>query len=269
MIDKNIAFIGAGFMGGALIRGMVKSKTIEPQNITAVDPRPEILDALKSETAVNVTDDNNRAVANADIVVLGVKPQILEGVVREISGSISSKKLVISIAAGVRISSFESWLGKSQPIIRAMPNMGAAVGSAATAVSASAKAGAVEIETAKKIFDSVGKTVVVDEKLLDTVTAISGSGPAYVFLFLEAMTEAGTALGLSKETAYELSLATFYGSAKLAMATGQDPASLRESISSPGGTTLAGLASFEKEGFREIVKKSVKIAMERSLELGK
>lgn len=268
MIDKNIVFIGAGFMGGALIRGMVKSKTIAPQKITAIDPRSEILGALKNETAINVTKDNS-AVANADIVVLGVKPQILEQVVREISASISSEKLVISIAAGVRISSFESWLGTDTPIIRAMPNMGAAVGSAATAISASAKAGTAEIEIAKKIFDSVGKTVVVDEKLLDAVTAVSGSGPAYVFLFLEAMTEAGTALGLSKETAYELSLATFYGSAKLAMETGQDPASLRKSISSPGGTTLAGLASFEKEGFREIVKKSVETAMKRSMELGK
>jgi len=269
MIDKNIVFIGAGFMGGALIRGMVKSKTIAPQKITAVDPRSEILDALENETAINVTNDTSSAVANADIVVLGVKPQILKDVVQEISAFISNDKLVISIAAGVRISSFESWLGDSTPIIRAMPNMGAAVGSAATAISASAIAGTAEIEVAKKIFDSVGKTVVVKEKLLDAVTAVSGSGPAYVFLFLEAMTEAGTALGLSQETAYELSLATFYGSAKLAMETGQDPASLRESISSPGGTTLAGLASFEKEGFREIVKKSVETAMKRSVELGK
>jgi len=176
-------------------------------------------------------------------------------------------KLIISVAAGVKISSLISW-GANARVIRAMPNMGAAVGEAATAICGDRDIGDEDIEIAQTIFGSVGTSVVVPEELMDTVTALSGSGPAYIFMFLEAMVDAGVQCGLTKEAASALATQTLYGSALLALKNDKSPASLKKSISSPGGTTVAGLNVLEEAGFAEAVGKAVEAAMKRSKELG-
>ncbi len=266
--SKNIALVGAGFMGSALIRGLVNSKTASPERIFAFDSDQETLEALSGQLGVKAAGDNEEAVKNADIVILAVKPQIVADVARSFSGEIDGEKLVISIAAGVTIKSLEAMFKPGSRIIRAMPNMPAMVGEAATAICAGTAVEKEDIGIARQIFDAVGKTVVVDESAMDAVTGLSGSGPAYVFTFLEALTEAGLSCGLSREVSEKLAGQTLYGAARLAMETGASPAKLRERITSPGGTTLAGLASLKSEGFSDIVQNAVKAAMKRSKELG-
>lgn len=266
--NKNIAFIGAGFMGAALMRGLVNSKTVSAECISAFDSNRETLKAVSDSLGVKAAGDNREAVKSADIVILAVKPQILPEVAGSFSGEIGAKKLVISVAAGVTIKKLEAMFSSGARIIRAMPNMPAMVGEAATAICAGGAVGKEEIGLALNIFDSVGKTVLVDEPAMDAVTGLSGSGPAYVFTFLEALAEAGVSCGLSREVSEELAGQTLYGAAKLAQETGASPGRLKEQITSPGGTTLAGLACLERGRFSGAVVNAVKAAMNRSKELG-
>lgn len=266
--NKKIAFIGAGFMGGALIRGLARSQTVDPKQVTASDPRDQSLSTLASETGVNVARDNAKAVADADIVVFAVKPQIMESVARDLGRKIGKKKLVISIAAGVKTASIESWLPSGARVVRAMPNMPAVVEQSASAICAGASADNVDIMLARQMFDAVGETIEVDEKLMDAVTGLSGSGPAFVFLFLEAMIDAGVSVGLDRASARTLAAQTLYGSAKMAKLSGESPSALKDRITSPGGTTIAGLAELEDRAFRGAIMGAVAKAVRRSKELG-
>lgn len=265
---KKIAFIGAGFMGSALIGGLVKSKTALPENILVFDNNQETLKAVADELGVKVAENNLTAVKGADIVMLAVKPQILADVARSFSEKIDGKKLVISIAAGVTIAKLEAMFQPGVRVVRAMPNMPAMVGEAATAICVGGAVEKVDIELARQIFDAVGKTVLVEESAMDAVTGLSGSGPAYVFTFIEALTEAGVNCGLSREVSEVLAGQTVYGAAKLAKETGESPATLRDRITSPGGTTLAGLASLKNDKFNGAIANAIEAAMKRSKELG-
>ncbi len=266
--NKSIAFVGAGFMGAALIRGLVKSEAVNPERISVFDSNPETLKAVAGGLGIQAAGDNLEAVKSADIVMLAVKPQALADVVKSFSGEIDGKKLVISVAAGVTIKSLEAMFPLKARIIRAMPNMPAMIGEAATAICAGTAVEKDDIELAHRIFDAVGKTVVVDEQAMDAVTGLSGSGPAFVFTFLEALTEAGVNCGLSREVSEELAGQTLYGAAKLVRDTGESPAALRERIVSPGGTTLAGLSSLKSDKFSGAVANAVSAAVKRSKELG-
>lgn len=266
--NRKIAFIGAGFMGGALIRGLTRSRTVDPKQITASDPRDAALSTLASEIGVTVAKDNSTAVADADIVVFAVKPQIMENVVRDLARKIGKKKLVISIAAGVKTTAIASWLPSGARIVRAMPNMPAAVEQSASAICAGGSADNVDVLLARQMFDAVGETIEVDEKLMDAVTGLSGSGPAFVFLFLEAMIDAGVRVGLDRASARTLAAQTLYGSAKMAKISAESPSSLKDRITSPGGTTIAGLAELEDRAFRGAVIRAVEAAVHRSKELG-
>jgi len=266
--NKSVALVGAGFMGASLIRGLVNSKTISPQRISAFDANHETLKVLSGQLGVRAAMDNKEAVKNADVVILAVKPQIVADVAKSFSEEIDGEKLVISIAAGVTIKSLDAMFPPGARIIRAMPNMPAMVGEAATAICAGGAVEKDDIEIARQIFDAVGKTVIVDESAMDAVTGLSGSGPAFVFTFLEALTEAGLSCGLGREVAEVLAGQTLYGAAKLARDTGASPASLRERITSPGGTTVAGLASLKSDRFNSAVANAIKAATERSKELG-
>ncbi|VAX20870.1 Pyrroline-5-carboxylate reductase [hydrothermal vent metagenome] len=266
--DRKIAFIGAGFMGKALIRGLVQSETVAPGAITAADSEEKALKEIGDELKIKTTSSNCDAAANADIVVMCVKPQVMENVMAGINQSLGGKTLVLSIAAGVTLSSLASWTPDGAKIVRAMPNLGAAVGASATALCAKETTGDNAMEMARELFNAVGKTVVVSEDMMDAVTGLSGSGPGFVFLFLEAMIDAGVRCGLPREAASTLATQTLYGSALLASVSGEHPAMLKNRVTSPGGTTIAGLSILENSMFRGSVINAIKEAAKRSKEMG-
>lgn len=265
---ERIAFIGAGNMGSAMIRGLISSGAAKPSQIMASDLDGERVGALARELKIAVAKDNRSAVEWCDLLVLAVKPQVLDEVLPEL-GDIGSK-LVLSIVAGATIAKIQSGLGGKAKVVRAMPNTPALVGEGISAFCAGSGVTATELKRAQKILGAVGETVLVKkEELLDAVTGLSGSGPAYVFLVIEALADGGVLMGLDRETALKLAAQTVLGSAKLLIETGKHPAQLREMVTSPGGTTAVGLRKLEQKGVRGAFISAVKSATERARELGK
>lgn len=270
MTSPRLAFIGAGNMASALIGGLVK-QGFAAQQITASDPYPAMLEKLKAVAPVSVTGDNIAAVANADVVVLAVKPQVMKQVLEPLAATLQAKRpLIISIAAGIEIASIERWLGGALPIVRCMPNTPALVQLGATGLFANAAVSAAQRELADSILRAVGIALWVDsEAQLDAVTAVSGSGPAYFFLVMEAMQAAGEQLGLSSETAKMLTLQTALGAARMALDADVDTAELRRRVTSPNGTTERAIASFERDNLREIFVRALTDCRDRSQELAR
>jgi pyrroline-5-carboxylate reductase len=265
--NKTIAFIGAGNMAEALIRGLLKAGTFTPQQIVATDVRTERLDFLRRNFGVGVTKDNAAAVAEASIVVLAVKPQQMGAVLAGVRGKMSADKLAISIAAGVPTVRIESELGGKARVVRVMPNMPALVGAGVAALAKGAHATEEDLETTEAILGAVGVTVRIEEKLLDAVTALSGSGPAYVFYLAEAMIKAGMAAGLSEDIAGKLTIQTIYGAGKMLKDSKEAPAVLRKNVTSPGGTTEAALKVMNDRKLVEIFAEAIKAAAHKSGEL--
>jgi pyrroline-5-carboxylate reductase len=268
--SPNITFIGAGNMASSIIGGLV-AKGYEASNITASDPYEESLTKLKNVAPVNTTNDNNQAIANADIVVLAVKPQTMKAVLQELAAVAQAKKpLIISIAAGITSNSIDQWLGGNMSIVRCMPNTPSLVQAGATALHANALVNDRQRNHADNILAAVGTILwVEDEAALDAVTAVSGSGPAYYFLVMEAMQAAGEALGLSSEQAKQLTLQTALGAAKIAQASDVDAAELRRRVCSPGGTTIEAINIFEQEGLRDTFMRAMTACKNRSEQLAK
>jgi pyrroline-5-carboxylate reductase len=223
---------------------------------------------LHQKFGIVTTQSNIELVQNADILVLSVKPQIMRSVLEEISGSIKPGALIVSIAAGVPISAIESRMPTGTRVIRTMPNTPALVDAGATAIARGGHATADDLEVAKRIFDAVGITVVLDEYQLDAVTGLSGSGPAYIFLILEALSDAGVKVGLSRRTAQLLAAQTMLGSAKMLLETNEHPGLLKDMVTSPGGTAITGLHTLEAGGVRTTMINAVEAATKRSRELG-
>jgi len=267
MPDKSIGFVGAGNMAEAMIRGLLRGKVFAPGHVTASAPREERQRELAEKYGIRVTGDNREAAAQS-IVVLSVKPQILGKVLDEITGSVRAESLVISIAAGVPVAAIQAKLRSGTRVVRAMPNTPALVDAGATAIARGEHAQESDLEDAKRIFDAVGVTVVLDETLLDAVTGLSGSGPAYVFLILEALSDAGVKVGLSRRTAQLLAAQTLLGSAKLLLETNEQPGKLKDMVTSPGGTAITGLHTLENGGVRTTLMNAVEAATQRSRELG-
>jgi pyrroline-5-carboxylate reductase len=265
--NRTIAFLGAGNMAEAMIRGLLRGSHFAAEQITASGPREERMTELHERFGIRTTTDNREAAA-ADIVVLSIKPQILSRVLAEVGETIRQDALVISIAAGVPISAIESRLGSGARVIRAMPNTPALVDAAATAIAGGEHASEADIDDARKIFESIGITVTLDESLLDAVTGLSGSGPAYVFLILEALSDAGVKVGLSRRTSQLLAAQTLLGSAKLLLETNEHPGKLKDMVTSPGGTAITGLHTLENGGVRTTLINAVEAATKRSKELG-
>ncbi|MSP17853.1 MAG: pyrroline-5-carboxylate reductase [Myxococcales bacterium] len=265
-IDGTIGFVGAGNMAEALIRGLLRGG--EGERVAASTPRAERIDELRARYGIEGTTDNVALAARSDIVVLCVKPQIMRKVLEELAPNLRPDTLVISVAAGVPIAAIELLLPPGVRVIRAMPNMPALVDAGATAISRGGHASEADLALAKRIFDSVGITVVLDEQLLDAVTGLSGSGPAYIFLVLEALADAGVKVGLSRRTAQTLAAQTVLGSAKLLLETGEHPGQLKDRVTSPGGTAIAGLHTLEAGGLRTTLIDAVEAATRRSHELG-
>ncbi|MBI5182869.1 MAG: pyrroline-5-carboxylate reductase [Nitrospinae bacterium] len=266
---KNVAFIGAGNMAEALIKGLLKADFIDPKNIWASDIRTDRLDYLRGLYKIKTTTDNSEAVQKVDIVILAVKPQILSKVVRGIIDVLDEPKLIISIAAGVPISAIQKVVDRKLRIIRAMPNTPALVQEGATALAYSENASQEDIKIAQQIFDAVGKTVIVDEDLIDAVTGLSGSGPAYIFLIIDSLADAGVKMGLSRDISMILSVQTVLGAAKLVLETGKHPGQLKDMVTSPGGTAIAGLHTLEEGGLRTTMINAVEVATLKSKELGR
>ena len=267
--NKKICIIGTGNMGAALVSGLTGSGSSSPKKIICTDVRESTLKAVEEKYGVQTTTSNLEAVKQSDIVIYAVKPQIMAAVIKETVEKLDMSKLIISIAAGVPMAALESCLNKELRLIRVMPNIAAAVKEAATAVAAGKNASEEDIEIAMSIFDSIGKTVFIKENyLMDAITGLSGSGPAYIFLIVEAMADAGVKVGLSRQEAIFLSAQTVLGAAKMLIETKEHPGQLRDRVTSPGGTAIAGLATLEKGGLRTTLINAVEVATNRSRELG-
>jgi len=268
-LDRTIGFLGAGNMAEALIRGLIEGARVDPGLITASGPRQARMDELVQRYKIRATTSNVDLVERSAIVVLAVKPQILDKVLLEVAQHLKPGTLVVSIAAGVHSEAIEGRLRPGVQVVRAMPNTPALVQAGATAVARGSHATDEDVKLARVIFDAVGLTVVLDENQLDAVTGLSGSGPAYIFLILEALADAGVKVGLARRNAQLLAAQTVLGSAKLLLDTNGHPGQLKDMVTSPGGTAIAGLHTLEEGGLRTTLINAVESATRRSRELGR
>ena len=267
--DKKISIIGTGNMGEALVSGLVASGSCNPEDMICTDIREDQLKSVKEKYSVTTTTNNTEAVEAGEIVIYAVKPQIIASVFRETASALDMSKLIISIAAGVPLAAIESCLNKKLRLIRVMPNIAAFVRESATVVAAGENATENDIKLAMAIFDSMGKSIFIKENILmDAITGLSGSGPAYIFLIVEALADAGVKVGLSRQEALFLSTQTVLGAAKLLLETQEHPGRLRDMVTSPGGTAIAGIHTLEKGGLRTTLINAVEVATNRSKELG-
>lgn len=268
IMESKVVFVGAGNMAEAIVSGMVAAEFCAPEKIVLTDIRPERLADLESEYGVSTSTDNS-VVKNAEIVVLAVKPQVMDEVLQTIAPVLRKETLVISIAAGIPSSKIETALGEGVRVVRVMPNTPALIGQGASALAAGSLADEADLEVAEAILSCVGLTVRVQESQIDAVTALSGSGPAYVFYLLEAMLNAAREMGLETETARALALQTVEGASRLMKDSGEEAAELRAKVTSKGGTTEAAIRSMEESGVKEAIVKALKAAQARSVELSK
>jgi pyrroline-5-carboxylate reductase len=268
MTGRTIGFVGGGNMAGALVRGLLQSGTVTPDQIRASDVKEERLAELHDKYGIQTTADNEELARWADVVVIAVKPQIVDRILAPIASALHESDLVVSIAAGVPIEALEARLPKGARVVRAMPNTAAIALAAATAIAPGAHATAADVEVARALFEAVGRCVVLDETLLDAVTGLSGSGPAYVMVMIEALADGGVKVGLGRDTALLLAAQTVYGAAKLQLETGEHPGRLKDMVTSPGGTAIAGLHTLEAGGLRRTLIDAVEAASTRSAELG-
>jgi pyrroline-5-carboxylate reductase len=266
--DKKVGFLGAGNMGEAIIKGLLQAGLVPASSIAATDARPDRLEQMTKQYGIRAAASNTTLVAEADLVILAVKPQIMGAVLKEIAGVVDRSKLLISVAAGVPVASLRDGLGRPARLIRVMPNTPALVLEGATAIARADGLEAGDLETAQELFGAVGRVVVLDEDALDAVTGLSGSGPAYVAIVIESLADGGVKMGLDRATAMILAAQTVLGSAKLIIETGTHPGQLKDMVSSPGGTTIAGIAALEEGGVRRTFISAVERATQRSRELG-
>jgi len=267
-LGKKIAFLGSGNMAEALVKGLLAAGTAAPDEIVCAEPRAERREELQTRHGVAVTASNLAAVKQADILLLSVKPQVMDALLDEIAPAMDARKLVVSIAAGVPISAIAHKLGATARIVRTMPNTPALVGAGATALARGPHATDADLGQAVALFEAVGTTVVVEEHLLDAVTGLSGSGPAFIFLAIEALADGGVKMGLPRHVAMALAAQTVVGAGQLVLETGDHPGKLKDQVTSPGGTTIAGVHALEAAGFRAALMAAVEAAAKRSRELG-
>ncbi len=269
MLNK-IIFIGGGNIAEAILKGLAGSGLgagYQSENIRVSDPSKDVRDKLRNLYGVVTESDNKLAVSWGDIIILAVKPDAVDSICREIAGSIDGR-LLVSVAAGIRSNAILDLLNPETRVIRVMPNTPALVGEGMSALALAGGATADDLEIVKKIFETVGKTVVVPERQMDAVTGLSGSGPAYVFLMIEALADGGVKSGLSRDNARLLATQTVLGVARMVLETGLHPGVLKDKVASPGGTTIEGLHVLEKAGLRGILMDAVSAAAEKSKTLG-
>jgi pyrroline-5-carboxylate reductase len=264
----NIGFLGAGKMATALARGFIQAELVGLKDMVAADPVAAARKHFTDEIGVATTESNKDVAKTANVLILAVKPDQCSAVLAGLRGKFTGDHLLISIAAGVTLAKLESALPPGARAVRVMPNTPALVGSGASAFALGKSATAADGDLAKKLLSAVGIAVQVKESLLDAVTGLSGSGPAYVFQFIEALSDGGVAAGLPRDMATKLAAQTVLGAAKMVLETGQHPGALKDQVTSPGGTTIEGLHELEKGRMRAIVMSAVRAATEKSKKLG-
>jgi len=265
---KKVSIIGGGNMGEVITGGIISGNLVSTDTLMIADALKDRLNYLKEKYQVRIEKNNKKAVKFADIIILAVKPQNIGEVLEEISGDIDKTKLIVSIAAGIPTKFIEGYLKKGIHVIRVMPNTPALIGEGAAALARGINATEDDLAAARQIFDSVGITVIVNEELMDAVTGLSGSGPAYVFIIIEALSDAGVKMGLARDISLQLAAQTLVGAAKLCLKGDKHPAQLKDMVTSPGGTTIAGIKALEDGGLRGTLMSAVEAATLRSKELG-
>ncbi|WP_425061063.1 Pyrroline-5-carboxylate reductase [Sporomusa carbonis] len=266
--DKQIGFIGGGAMAESLIRGIINAGLVAPAQIAVSDISVDRLDYLRGVFTVSTNTDSQEIARQSDILFLTVKPQVIGGVIDSIAPVVSKTTVVVSVAAGVTIATFQGKM-PGVPIIRVMPNTPVAVGEGMSAMALGKYATSSVSEPVAQVFASVGKVVTVGEDAMDAVTGLSGSGPAYAFVLIDALTDAGVRVGFSRQTAVLLAAQTLLGAAKMVLETGEHPAKLRDMVTSPGGTAITGVHVLEQNGVRAALIDAVVAATNRSREMGK
>jgi pyrroline-5-carboxylate reductase len=267
--DRRLVIIGGGNMGEAILKGLIAAQLMKPQQVAVTDIIEARLTYLRETYAVQALTDNAKAVAPADLIIVAVKPQDIVQTIQGIAPAMDDHKVLISIAAGVPTAKIESAFGKPVRVVRVMPNTPALVLAGAAGLCAGSHATPADLDVARVLFDALGRTVMVSEYLMDAVTGLSGSGPAYIFVLIEALADGGVKMGLTREAALTLAAQTVYGSAKLLLETGLHPGELKDRVTSPAGTTIAGLHALETHAFRGAVIDAVERATLRSRELGR
>jgi pyrroline-5-carboxylate reductase len=265
--DKKLAVLGAGKLGSILLRAYLKQSLFVPKQVSATVRHEEKAAALAKELGVHVSTDNRKAVRGADIILLGVKPQVVGDVLKEIAPELKNDALIISVAASVPTSYIEQRVGEKIAVVRAMPNTCSTVGCGMTGICRGAHATTEHLETAKALFDAVGRTVIVDEKNMDAVTGLSASGPAFVYIILESLAEAGVKVGLPRDVATLLASQTMKGAASVVLETGDHPALLKDAVTTPAGCTIDGILELEEGKLRVTLIKAVVKATQRAGEL--
>ncbi|MGC8594855.1 MAG: pyrroline-5-carboxylate reductase [Candidatus Kryptoniota bacterium] len=265
--NKTIGIIGAGNIGTAVIGGILRARLSDPKNIYASRRNTSALEQLSKQFHVNTTTDNRKVAKSAAIILISVKPQNAKQVLTEIKDVVDDSRIIISVMAGIKTSLINQLLGSSCPVIRTMPNTPVLVDSGATAISAGKYAKDEHMKIAQTIFKSVGKVEFVPEQLMDAVTGLSGSGPAYIYMVIEAMTDGGVKMGIPREIAHRLAAQTVFGAARLVIETGKHPAILKDEVTTPGGTAIAAVHELETHGLRTMLINAVSTATARSKEL--
>jgi pyrroline-5-carboxylate reductase len=264
---KKLAVVGAGKLGGILLRAYLRQGLFAAKNVSATVKHAEKAATLSKELGITATIDNKKAVHGADIVLLGVKPQVVGEVLKEIASELGPDTLIISVAASVPTSYIEKYAGDKVPVVRAMPNTPATVGCGMTGICRGAHAGKEHLETTQAMFDAVGRTVVVDEKNMDAVTGLSASGPAFAYIILESLAEAGVKVGLPRDVSTLLAAQTLKGAASVVLETGEHPAQLKDAVTTPAGCTIDGIMELEEGKLRVTLIKAVVKATSRASEL--
>jgi pyrroline-5-carboxylate reductase len=267
VFEGRLLVVGGGRMGEAITKGLIDAGSLDAERVVIAEPDPQRRETLHATHHVGVAAHASEAVYAADIVLLAVKPQVLDGVVRELAGALG-RALVVSIAAGVSIARLETLLPPGTPVVRVMPNTPAMVRVGMSVVSGGSEADAEHVDLVRSLFAELGDAIVLDERFQDAAGAISGCGPAYVALFVDALARAGVRHGLARDVAQRLAVQTLVGTAELIRATGQHPEQLIDAVTSPGGTTIAALEVLEARGFRAALADAVSAAVARSKELG-
>jgi pyrroline-5-carboxylate reductase len=262
-----VAVLGAGKMGGILLQAFLKQNLFAPDQMFATVGHAERALALSTQWGVSVSTDNLHAAQQADLILIGVKPFQVPGLIAEIKPALTKQKTIVTFAASVKTGSIEEAAGLDIGVIRAMPNTPAALGAGATALCRGRFITAKQMELAERIFETVGRTVTVDEKHMDAVTGLSGSGPAYIYIIIEALAEAGVKVGLPRDVATQLAAQTAFGAAKMVLETGYHPALLKDAVTTPAGCTIDGILELEEGGLRVTLIKAVMRATERAKQL--
>jgi pyrroline-5-carboxylate reductase len=267
--QEKIGVIGAGKIGSAIARGVIRAGLATKASVMASDVSEPLRRAIGAELGIKATADNGELCDFADLVILAVKPQIVDPVAKEIAKKLGKTKLLVSVAAGVPLARIEGNLEPGARVVRVMPNIPCVVGAGAAGYAGGKSATGADLEKVGAILNSFGIGMPVEEKYLDAVTGLSGSGPAYVFLFMEALADGGVQVGLARDVALKLAMQTVYGAAKMALESSKHLGELKDEVTSPGGTTIAGLYAMEQKGFHGTVMDAVVSATRRSQELGK